>query len=394
MPCGVQFCTGWCVLLDEMSPYTPPRPASRPPLDAEEEARELEAFLRAQDPVDLAAADWHMLWEQGLDAEGERQLQGWLAEAPAHAAAFARLDRSATDLHAIAADLRRAGAMAVPVLAAEPPRAGRPRFSGWQFAGWRAWRPRLPRPAWVALCGMVLLVLGHGWWQLPGFEQDYAVARGQRQNVALPDGSVMHLDAQSRSRVSLYRDRREVHLAEGQAMFSVTPDRDRPFQVLAGSARVTVVGTRFSVRVEPLGADAGTVRVAVEEGQVQVQGRPVLAGHARTETADLRAGQAVVVAADGGVSAVAAVSPENIAPWRQGMLRFDSTPLAAVLQEMERYGPTGLVLDDPALGALPVGGSYRIGRVDEFASVLPRILPVRLAAGADGKTRILGAADR
>jgi len=94
------------------------------------------------------------------------------------------------------------------------------------------------------------------------------------------------------------------------------------------------------------------------------------------------------------VSAVAAVSPENIAPWRQGMLRFDSTPLAAVLQEMERYGPTGLVLDDPALGALPVGGSYRIGRVDEFASVLPRILPVRLVAGADGKTRILGAADR
>jgi len=75
----VQFCTGWCVLLDEMSAYTPPRPASRPPLDAEEEARELDAFLRAQDPVDLAAADWHMRWEQGLDAEGERQLQGWLA---------------------------------------------------------------------------------------------------------------------------------------------------------------------------------------------------------------------------------------------------------------------------------------------------------------------------
>src|SRR2546429_6224106 len=32
--------------------------------------------------------------------------------------------------------------------------------------------------------------------------------------------------------------------------------------------------------------------------------------------------------------------------WRKGLIRFENTPLADALAELERYGPTGLVVHD------------------------------------------------
>ena len=50
-----------------MSHSTPPSRSACVPLDEDAEARELEAYFRQQDPVNVAAADWHTRWEQGLD---------------------------------------------------------------------------------------------------------------------------------------------------------------------------------------------------------------------------------------------------------------------------------------------------------------------------------------
>jgi transmembrane sensor len=56
-----------------------------------------------------------------------------------------------------------------------------------------------------------------------------------------------------------------VRLARGAARFSVTPNRQRTFRVLAGDVTVSVLGTIFSVGIEPDG-----VRVGVERGRVHV----------------------------------------------------------------------------------------------------------------------------
>jgi transmembrane sensor len=50
----------------------------------------------------------------------------------------------------------------------------------------------------------------------------------------------------------------------------VQADPDRPFDVLAGPLRITVLGTRFSVRYTADASVPGGVRVAVEEGRVKV----------------------------------------------------------------------------------------------------------------------------
>jgi transmembrane sensor len=57
-----------------------------------------------------------------------------------------------------------------------------------------------------------------------------------------------------------------VRLASGAARFSVTPNAARTFRVLARDATVTVLGTVFTVALEP-----GGVRVGVERGTVRVE---------------------------------------------------------------------------------------------------------------------------
>ena len=121
------------------------------------------------------------------------------------------------------------------------------------------------------------------------FAGEFRTLRGQQKDVTLPDGSVLRLDTDTRIAVALYRERREVKLLGGQAMFQVHGDAARPFDVLAGPVRVTVVGTRFSVRHTPgiLGAD--DIRVEVEEGCVRVAG---VDGMTAAPAVELGAGQA------------------------------------------------------------------------------------------------------
>lgn len=368
---------------------TSPSHLSAPPIDEAAETRALQAFLGDQDVVEMQAAQWHTRQEQGLNADEQAELAQWVQASAEHAEAFARIDTGVARLRALPADevaqWRASQPLAQPSAAAtshQPstqPTPVRPRPWPWL-------QTLLPGPRGMALCAVLLMALGLGWheWMQPVYSAHYVVERGQRQSLQLPDGSTVELDADTDAQVRLYRHRREVQLAHGQAMFSVAPDASKPFEVQAGPARVTVVGTRFSVRYRQNGIDAGQVRVEVQEGRVRVA-----AVQSRATEMLLTAGQTTQVAADGQLAPVGTVAPDSVGLWRKGLLRFDNTPLAQALQEMERYGPTGLVVHDPAVAALPIGGSYATAKPAEFANMLTLVLPVRLVSGVGGQAEIV-----
>ncbi|MDO6386375.1 FecR domain-containing protein [Uliginosibacterium sp. 31-12] len=363
-------------------------PAASP--DPEEDARDFDAFAQDQDPLDIEAATWALRRRNGLDTAGEAELADWLKADPRHGAALEDMEHTFDELRHLPDEhlaSLRAGlgerAAGVPPQApapAWPPALPRPPAR----SGWRAWLQGgwLPQAMAAALACVVVAGAWLGWqqWQLqPGFVQAYATERGQQLSVTLPDaasqGSTLQLDTASRAEVRLFRDRREVHLQEGQVMFVVHPDAQRPFHVWAGGVRVTVVGTRFSVRHSQSGRDAGQTVVEVEEGRVRVAPATV---DARLASVELHAGQRVVADGRGQLSAPAALPPTAVAPWREGRVSFDQTPLADAIAEFERYGHTGLVVRDPAVAALPVGGSYTLRQFQQFARALPQLLPVRL----------------
>ncbi|HYP82787.1 FecR family protein [Variovorax sp.] len=373
--------------------------------DAGADARALEMFAQDHDPIELAAATWAARRHNGLSAEAQIEWQAWLSADPRHAVAYEGITATmgrvrlmpAEDVTALKSGLTGAPRKRIATPLAPPFRktASQPAERG----KWRRGRGPLFAPAAVAV--LVVAVVGTSWlgldrWRsLPIYEHAFATERGQQIVATLPDdpthGSTVQLDTATRLDVRLFHSRREVHLTEGQALFSVSSDKARPFHVRAGNLLVTVVGTRFSVRHTHSGLDAGRTVVSVEEGSVRVsraappaQGRDggVESSEAIDKPVDLAAGQ-MVVGDDSGIGPVTPVSPAASASWRSGRISFDSTPLALALAEFERYRSTGLVINDPAVAKLKVGGSYNVQQLSRFTDALPHVLPVRLVPHGD-----------
>ncbi len=382
--------------MNSFSPEYPPMHET----DADE--REFEIFAQAQDPLDIKAATWVVRKQNGLTPESEAELQTWLDADPRHAAAFEDMDATFGDVQQLpdgdVASLKaslpeRTQGVTTSLQPAVPPPARRPaapRPNQWLGLG-----QLLPHAAAAVIVCAVVCSGWMGWdrWrQLPTFDQTYATERGQQLTVRLPDataapgqqGSTLQLDTATQVNALLYRDRREIHLKDGQALLAVHSDAQRPFHVWAGPLRITVLGTRFSVRHTASGLDAGQTVVSVEEGRVRVarlaSEREGVAPDASLNDYpfDLTAGQRVVADDSGHIGPVATVSLTAIASWRNGRISFDQTPLAQAVAEFERYGRTGLVVRDPAVAALPVGGSYSLRQFQHFVETLPQVLPVRL----------------
>jgi hypothetical protein len=95
---------------------------------------------------------------------------------------------------------------------------------------------------------------------------EYSTGMGEHRSIALADGSVAIMSSQSHMRVRFSARAREVEFLQGEALFSVVPDANRPFRVHAGQTIVEALGTGFSVVNL---ADSGT-RVGVTRGRVKV----------------------------------------------------------------------------------------------------------------------------
>lgn len=249
--------------------------------------------------------------------------------------------------------------------------------------GGGAGAPKGRRKSLASLLGLGAIgVLGAGgawrYWRerAEAWQAAFATPRGQRLNQPLPDGSTLALDAQTRVEVAFDARRRAVRLWQGAAFFAVATDPGRPFVVEAGGVTVTVLGTRFGVEMEP----GDSVLVQVESGRVRVErGGQVLAEA-------LTAGQGLRVPAGEGAARPAS---GPAAPWREGRLHFDATPLADAVQRLARYTSLDLRADARA-ASLRVSGSVEIAHAQDWLQALPAALPVRVVRLPGGGVLVAG----
>jgi transmembrane sensor len=347
-------------------------------------------------PAEREALAWFVRSRAGLSEADARELADWQAQDPARAQALARWQEDWRRLDELPADgvarLRTGLAQDLARERAAGPTARTGWLGAWRGAPWAGTAAMAASVAMVAAGG--LLAWSH-WQQQPVFEKHIATRTGEQVDVQLPDGTNLRLDTATSMDVTLFRQRREVRLPEGQAVFRVQGDAARPFDVLAGPLRITVVGTRFSVRNTPGIPGEEGVRVAVEEGRVRVA-RDGMQGASASAVVELTAGQQIASDARGHLGPVAAVPPSGIAPWRESRVSFDNTPLAQALAEFGRYGPTRLTVRDPGVAALRLTGTFDPRRLDNFVRVLPQVLPVRMqqatsAPGEAAATEIVAA---
>jgi len=205
--------------------------------------------------------------------------------------------------------------------------------------------------------------------------EQFATAIGEQQQFRLADGSQVSLNTDTAMRISWHLRSRDVDLQRGQALFDVTSERWRPFQVRAAHTKVHVLGTRFEVW-----RHADAVHVTVLRGRVKVSG----AGG----NTELGPGQQVVAHA-GAFTPVRLVDAARTSSWQNGKLVFDRVPLRDALQEVQRYSRHTISLDDPALGELLVSGDcFDATHAEAVLDLLPTILPVTLRRDTSGTIHV------
>jgi transmembrane sensor len=230
-------------------------------------------------------------------------------------------------------------------------------------------------PIWQVGLAASLLALGAFGWRLVGAPTttQYSTGVGEQRTVTLADGSTVFLNTDSDVRVQLSRRVRRIELARGEALFSVSHDPSRPFEVHALQGVTTAVGTQFDVELTRGGA-----AISVLEGTVTVGGS---ATGAAAPSVAVSAGNGVGYSQAGAVSELRPAEVNRIQGWRTQRMVFNDIALDAALAEYNRYSRKPIVLRNPALGSRHINGVFHIGDEAAFLSALDQGLHLKATQG-------------
>lgn len=338
------------------------------------------------DPVEAAAADWliKLDGDKPLTDFERQQLQQWLEQEAAHREALERL----ADLWECANVLT---VLALPAASLnEKPAAG---FFIQQLVTAINTLNRAGAMAAlvVVAISMALYSLLFQGVALDSTNGSYATAVGEQRSQTLADGSTLMLNTQSEVEVVFQDNRRIIYLSRGEAHFDVAHDKNRPFQVYADGRLVEAVGTAFTVYLQTDKA----VKVTVTEGKVKLAEQATPQAPAAVALAFIDKAQTVTVApAKAGVAVVPkpqTLSPQalkNAQSWRRGMVMFSGEPLSEVIAEISRYSDLEIIITDPALKTLSMGGQFRVGETDAMLAVLAANSDLQVTRLDNGRVEI------
>lgn len=306
------------------------------------------------------AADWcDRLGE--LSAEERAELKAWLEASPENARAFAAVRRTMLDVA-----LLDAATQVQPNL--ETARSTRMPSPFTRF-----WRAMSSHSAWLAgvgalaaACVALLLTVNN-----TSTPQDQPTARvlvtaiGQRADFTLADKSKVYLNAESRINVQYSRSARALALTRGEAIFKVTKDAARPFQVSVRSAKVTAVGTVFGVDLVD-----NAVQVRVFEGTVRVAA-------AGMKPRSITRGQWINMDPERGTSS-GDFTTGKYQTWQTDWLEADNMPLAYVVTKLNRYTNAKITIKDRHLSNVALNGRFRLSNTDTTLSMISALLDVNV----------------
>jgi transmembrane sensor len=341
--------------------------------------------LRAQQ-----ASAWVSVLAQA-DAERHDEFIAWLKESPLNVREFLlaqAIDQSLdqldvkrrVDLDSLLAQINpRIANLPIATTLVSQPESTRPTQHHWlyQFA------------AGIAAIGLI------GWWVL--FEhqsnwQEFATGSGEQRALQLEDGSVVHLNAHSRIAINFLANAREVKLIEGEALFDVHHDAQRPFRVVTRDAVIRDIGTRFNVH-----SRADGIKVAVIEGSVELMAVaanapvPTTGRSAQPHVADaskpatrhiLTATQQAQVDRNGVVTVETTPDIADASAWWQRRLIYRKETLAHIVEDLNRYNRRQIRLEGDEVVKRAYTGVFDADDPDSLAQVLasdPALVVERLA---------------
>jgi len=330
------------------------------------------------------AAEWFVDFREGdVDPAGRRRFAQWLRTSPEHMRAYLELAAIYNEGPGLDPehrwDVTEAAGTNVVTLKVAPME---PILAASHVA-------RTPQRSYFAIAAsfVIAVVLVTWVYSQRGL---YATEIGEQRSITLSDGTNVELNAKTRLRVMFSDHARAVRLIEGQALFQVTKDPNRPFIVESENTRVRAVGTQFDVYRRTTGTT-----VTVVEGRVAITSPSPMptdqvgadapadfttrGASAKSHGIEAHPGEFLLAAGEQAVvTANATLRPENpdiaaVTAWTQRRLVFAGATLSQVAEEFNRYNERPLTIESPELRTLQITGIFSSTDPD----ALVRFLKVR-----------------
>ena len=266
---------------------------------------------------------------------------------------------------------------------------------------------RQPRWHWPTAAVAALMMLAFGSlvvYVLSPSSTDFVTGIGESRKINLEDGSTLTLNTRSRVKVWYKHNQRDLQLLEGEALFSVAPDPNRPFRVHVGRTIVEAVGTEFVIRKDKHGT-----KVSVVEGRVKIfdsrSPAPLILNPnavAWTEVGSpdfqrpmtpvpVGAHEEARITEHGAGSSDFEVDRHEVSPqdierhlaWTNGQLIFENATLEETVSEFNRYNRRQLQVGDPDIAKVHIGGAFRSTDIDDLVVELNSLFGIRAIATGD-----------
>ncbi|MES2704349.1 MAG: FecR domain-containing protein [Bacteroidota bacterium] len=227
---------------------------------------------------------------------------------------------------------------------------------------------------WVRVAAMLILLAGVGsvLYKPADTNTQRMVQSGATPITdTLPDGSVVVLNKNSSLSYpeSFNGDRRSVTLT-GEAFFSITPDKAKPFTIDASGTEVTVVGTTFNVKTSP-----AKTEVIVETGIVQVA--------KKKKTVRLLPNEKAIVEEGREAPQTETNRDELYNYYRTGRFVCNATPLRKLAAVLSEAYSTNIAVPDAALAATPITATFNSGSLDGTLKIIAETLELSVVRKSD-----------
>ena len=286
-----------------------------------------------------------------VSQEDRRAFAAWHAQSPAHALMFEKV-LGVWD----GPELREAAATSAKTTA----------FASALDVPSRRW------PILAATCAILFLIIAIPFDLVTRWQSDYHTGAGERRTVELPDRSIAILNTQSAIALAFDGMVRRIRLLKGEVFLQVQHDSDHPFVVESADTSVRAVGTAFVVRARSSGD-----QITVLDGAVKVDSR-----RRTTASSTVTAGSQLQTE-HGRLEPPQPVDVPVATAWLSGRLVVQGVPFAQVLEELQRYHPSTILLLNQRVGNTNVTGTYSVEDPVGALALLVKTVPLSVISIAD-----------
>ncbi|MBE9539585.1 MAG: FecR family protein [Proteobacteria bacterium] len=210
----------------------------------------------------------------------------------------------------------------------------------------------------------------------------YQTALGEQLSIELDDGSTTTLNTNSRMSVNFDTEHRRIELIRGEAFFKVAKDPSRPFDVDAGNARVTAIGTAFNVY-----RHGQTSSITVEEGVVRVT--ELGATGSRAPATEILHANQQLKATEQGLQTATATDVSQYTAWQRGELIASEMTLFEFVRQIERYHDTHILISDSSIAAMTISGVFPLDELGPILQALQLSLGLQVLSLNDNTLQLI-----